>query len=80
MLLIVTCTHPEAESHRELAQHGVLRCGSVTLHQCSSTKAEKQGVTRRCRLSWLTNSALVCMPKFGGWGGGGGLRGLGLSQ
>jgi hypothetical protein len=33
-----------------------------------------QGVTKRCRLSWLTNSALVCEPKWGV--GGGGLRGL----
>ncbi len=24
-----------------------------------------QGVTKRCRLSWLTNSALVCEPKCG---------------
>jgi hypothetical protein len=29
------------------------------------------GVTRKCRLSWLTNSALVYEPK---WGGGGGYR------
>ncbi len=33
-----------------------------------------QGVTNRCRLSWLTNSALVCKLKLGG--GGGCLRGL----
>ncbi len=32
-----------------------------------------QGVTQRCRLPWLTNSALVCEPRnAGGWG----LRGL----
>ncbi len=31
-----------------------------------------QGVTMRCRLSWLTNSALVYEPKCGGRGGGGG--------
>ncbi len=30
-----------------------------------------QGVTMRCRLSWLTNSAFVYEPKCGG---GGGLR------
>jgi hypothetical protein len=29
-----------------------------------------QGVTTRCRLSWLTNSALVYEPKCGGRGGG----------
>jgi hypothetical protein len=28
-----------------------------------------QGVTKRRRLSWLTNSALVYEPKFGGKGG-----------
>ncbi len=26
-----------------------------------------QGVSKRCRLSWLTNSALVYEPKCGGW-------------
>jgi hypothetical protein len=35
-----------------------------------------QGVTKRCRLSWLTNSALVYEPKCGGRGGGGELWGL----
>ncbi len=29
-----------------------------------------QGVAKRCRLSWLTNSALVYEPKCGGSGGG----------
>ncbi len=33
-----------------------------------------QGVRKRCRLSWLTNSSLVYEPKCGG----GGLRGLTL--
>ncbi len=28
-----------------------------------------KGVTKRCRLSWLTNSALVYEPKCGGGGG-----------
>jgi hypothetical protein len=32
---------------------------------------ECQGVTKRCRLSWLTNSALVYEPKCGGKGGEG---------
>ncbi len=32
-----------------------------------------QGLTKRCRLSWLTNSALVYEPKCGG---GGELRGI----
>jgi hypothetical protein len=31
-----------------------------------------QGVTKKCRLSWLTSSALIYEPKCGG----GGLRGL----
>jgi hypothetical protein len=29
-------------------------------------EARGQGVTKRCRLSWLTNSALVYEPKCGG--------------
>ncbi len=29
----------------------------------------RQGVTKRCRLSWLTNSAVVYEPKCGGSGG-----------
>ncbi len=37
--------------------------------------ALSQRVTERCRLSWLTKSALVYEPKCGG-GGGGQLRGL----
>ncbi len=28
----------------------------------------QQGVTKKCRLSWLTNSALVYEPKCGGGG------------
>ncbi len=31
------------------------------------------GVTERCRLSWLSNSALVYEPKYGGEGRVGGL-------
>jgi hypothetical protein len=30
-----------------------------------------QGVTKRCRLTWRTNSALVCEPICGNGGGGG---------
>ncbi len=33
-----------------------------------------QGVTKRCRLSWLTNNALVCEIKCGRMGGGGGFQ------
>ncbi len=36
-------------------------------------KCKDQGVTKRCRLSWLTNSVLVYEPKSGGVGG---LQGL----
>jgi hypothetical protein len=45
-------------------------------------EGQVRGVTKRCRLFWLTNSALVYEPKCGGRGGGGrggltlGLRGL----
>jgi hypothetical protein len=35
------------------------------------TKNLAQGVTKRCRLSWLTNSGLVNEPKCGGRGRGG---------
>jgi hypothetical protein len=31
---------------------------------------DNQGVTKRCRLSWLTYCALVCQPKWGGGEGG----------
>ncbi len=33
-----------------------------------SAEQRMQGVTKRCRLSWLTNSALVCEHKCGGGG------------
>jgi hypothetical protein len=36
-------------------------------------KSYIQGVKKRCRLSWLTNSAIVYEPKWGRWGGGRGL-------
>jgi hypothetical protein len=31
---------------------------------------QEQGVTKRCLLSWLTNSTPVYEPKCGGMGGG----------
>jgi hypothetical protein len=34
----------------------------------------EQGITQRCRLSWLTNSALVYEPKCGGGGEGAGAQ------
>jgi hypothetical protein len=36
-------------------------------------ESKQQVVTKRCRLSWLTNSTLVYEPQKAGWGG---LRGL----
>jgi hypothetical protein len=42
----------------------------MVLHSCKSTElASGQGVTKGCRLSWLTNSDLVYEPKCGGGGG-----------
>jgi hypothetical protein len=35
---------------------------------CVKGETGIQGVKKRCRLSWLTNSALVCEPKCGGGG------------
>ncbi len=46
---------------------------SVLLHSSALLMLSHQGVTRRCCLSWLANSALVYVPKFGGRGE---LRGL----
>jgi hypothetical protein len=39
-------------------------------HWTSFPKSWDQGVSKRCRLSWLTNSALVYEPKCGGERGG----------
>jgi hypothetical protein len=39
-----------------------------------------QGVTKRCRLSWLTNSALIYEPKCGGMGGGCGVSAIEYSS
>jgi hypothetical protein len=36
--------------------------------QHRNNKGSETGVTKRCRLSWLTNSALVYEPKCGGRG------------
>ncbi len=50
------------------------RCISLIGHHRDKYNGD-QGVIERCRLSWLTNSALVYEPKCGGmgWGGLGGL-------
>ncbi len=49
-------------------RHHVQSCG---VRSC--WEGSYQRVTKRCRLSWLTNIALICKPKWGG----GGVRGLG---
>ncbi len=36
------------------------------MYTVQTTERSKQGVTKRCRLSWLTNSTLVYEPKCGG--------------
>jgi hypothetical protein len=40
-----------------------------TLQNSEINNTVIQGVTKRCRLSWLTNRALVYEPKYGGGGG-----------
>jgi hypothetical protein len=49
----------------------------LTSYYCKTADVFNQVMTKRCRLSWLTNSAQVYEPKCEG-GGGGGLRGLSL--
>jgi hypothetical protein len=50
-------------------QSKIYYCHSITIMKMATAKKTircKQGATKRCRLSWLTNSALVCEPKCGG--------------
>ncbi len=50
----------------------LFRVCSIPTDRRQSDGAWQAGVTTRCRLSWLTNSALVYEPKCeGGWGEGG---------
>jgi hypothetical protein len=49
--------------------HRELQCQSAVLF-----KHYIRVVTKICRLSWLTNSALVYEPKCGGGGGVGGVN------
>ncbi len=51
---VLCATSPASTIHRYT--HTVLACS--------------QGVTKRCRLFWLTHSALAYESKCGGWGGG----------
>jgi hypothetical protein len=58
---------PQSEGPRKVISRskdymGLLYCKYAVLWS-------KKGVTKRCRLSWLTNSALVYEPKCGGRGG-----------
>ncbi len=46
-------------------------CHEQSCGVCFSWGGRYQGVIKRCRLSWLTNSALVDESKCGGVGGGG---------
>ncbi len=43
--------------------------GTDNLVFCVNYNPSTQGVTKRCRLSWLNNSAFVYEPKCGGGGG-----------
>ncbi len=45
-------------------------CALLLITYMDITDGWEQGVTRRCRLSRLTNSVLVYEPKCGGGGGG----------
>ncbi len=45
----------------------VLTIPSITVRRSACRICWHQGVTKRCRLSWLTNCALVYEPKYGLW-------------
>ncbi len=45
-------------------------CSSTNLCSVHCATALCQGITKRCRLSWLTNSAVAFEPKCGGREGG----------
>ncbi len=44
-------------------------CFKCKMYPCMVYKPVKPGGHKKCRLSWLTNSALVYEPKCGGRGG-----------
>jgi hypothetical protein len=56
---------PQGESGQLMSQSGYRSCTQIP-----SMLTKHQGVTKRCRLSWLTNSALVqyMSPNEGGGG------------
>jgi hypothetical protein len=64
-----TTPYPSCSASSEPA--GSTEYGHSAKHELSVGR--KQGFTKTCRLSWLTNGALVCMSPNGG---GEGLRGL----
>jgi hypothetical protein len=43
---------------------------STRIHKSPTEVNRSQGFTKKCRLSWPTNNALVFEPKCGGGGGG----------
>jgi hypothetical protein len=51
-------SHRLGDEAHQIASHGITRVNQLHLH-----------FTKRCRLSWLTNSALVYEPKCGGVAG-----------
>jgi hypothetical protein len=65
-------TYVSSFSHHFFFDNSVTDCRSVRIlygiFSCLRLIAH-QGVTKRYRLSWLTNSALVYEPKGGGEGG-----------
>ncbi len=65
----------KTRGQRPNRKNNKIKSKSYNVHMVRYFKVLQQGVTKRCRLSWLTNSALVYEPKYEE---GGGL--LGLSQ
>jgi hypothetical protein len=51
---------------RQATQPGGIGSLELILGPLKSLKIRAQGVTKRCRLSWLTNSAHVYEPDAGG--------------
>jgi hypothetical protein len=66
-------------SFSQLIQHNYITCMQIIIYFLVKTahfveivtnrNTRMQGVTKRCRLSWLTNSALVYMSPNAGAGG-----------
>ncbi len=74
-ILKKTNLYTEPDFHLLLVRLGIQKTRAQTLSPLQGAKASyevglKQGVTKRCRLFWLSNSALVYEPKCEGGGGG----------